>query len=280
MITNLNMKTCLRCGQLFASDVATTNYCSRACWDAAGRPREGSVHQPNATCEVCGKAYWVQPTRLASSRFCSNDCKQASTGQAIPKAELMRLYYAEQRSMQEIADLFGCSANKIVYWMNYYGLERRQISDAVYAKWNPDGDPFSIKPLETVEDKELLALAIGLYMGEGSRKNKHHVSMANTNPDLLNVFIRFLVEICGVAKTDLRCALNIFDDRNVEEALSWWSEQIQIPLEQFYKPTVRPSRGGNYLKISQFGTLSIYFTNVKLKRIIDEWCKEYYQRFS
>lgn len=279
MITNLNMKTCLRCGQCFYSDVATTNYCSRACWDAAGRPREGSVHQPNATCEVCGKAYWVQPTRLASSRFCSNDCKQASTGQAIPKAELMRLYYAEQRSMQEIADLFGCSVNKVVYRMEQYGLERRDISDAIYAKWNPDGDPFCIREPQTLEEHQLFALAIGLYMGEGSRKNRHQVSMANTNPDLLNVFIRFLVEICGVNKIDLRCGLNIFDDRDVDEAKHWWSEQVRIPLEQFYKPTVRPSRGGTQINKSLYGTLTVTFINVKLKNFIDQWCKEYYQRF-
>lgn len=280
MITNLNMKTCLRCGQCFYSDVATTNYCSRACWDAAGRPREGSVHQPNATCEVCGKAYWVQPTRLASSRFCSNDCKQASTGQAIPKAELMRLYYAEQRSMQEIADLFGCSANKIVYWMNYYGLERRQISDAVYAKWNPDGDPFCIHEPQTLEEHQLFALAIGLYMGEGTRNGIHEVALANTNPNVLKIFIRFMIEICGVQRDKLRLKLNVYDDCDVEEAINWWCNQVNLKKEQFFAPTIRLSRGGTHIQKSQYGTVTVAFGNVKLKSIIMRWCEEYFQRFA
>lgn len=279
MITNLNMKTCLRCGQCFYSDVATTNYCSRACWDAAGRPREGSVHQPNATCEVCGKAYWVQPTRLASSRFCSNDCKQASTGQAIPKAELMRLYYAEQRSMQEIADLFGCSANKIVYWMNYYGLERRQISDAVYAKWNPDGDPFCIHEPQTLEEHQLFALAIGLYMGEGA-KTQGRLLFANNHVGMHRIFLLFLERICGVDRSKVSAVINIFDDCDIEQVTMWWCEQLNLSKDQFFAPFIRTSKGTEYTKKTQYGTLSLSFVNIKLAKIVQKWCDEYYQQFS
>ena len=326
MISKLDRTTCVQCGQHFYSDVAHTRYCSRACWDKAGRPREGSIHQPNATCQACEQAYWVQPSRLERSRFCSTECQVAfrshpssktvhepnaiceHCGTAywikpsllantrfcsrscqdasrrgssdISEAELTHLYYDQQLSMQQIADRLGYHVGKVGYRMRFYGLERRNLSDATYAAWNPDGDPFTIKLPETIKEKELLALAIGLYMGEGTKEGIHGVALANTNPNIHRVYIRFLTEICGVAKSKLSVSLNIFDDCDVEKAIEWWCEQLGLHNDQFFKPTVRASRGGNYTKKSVYGTITISFSNVKLKKIVDNWCTEYYSNFA
>ena len=239
-----------------------------------------AVRQPNATCEVCGQAYWVQSTRLAQSRFCSNACKSDHAGGVISKAELTVLYYEQRLSMQQIADRVGCSVNKVVYYMQQYSLERRNLSDATYAYWNVDGERFTIKLPETVEEKELLALAIGLFMGEGTRKSTSSVKLANSNPNIHKVFIRFLTEICGVDRSSLQAGLNIFDDCDVDEAVRWWSNELNISTDKFFRPIVRESRGGNYKNKSVYGTLTITIGNTKLKQIVDNWCDEYYNRFS
>jgi len=182
--------------------------------------------------------------------------------------------------MQQIADQVGCTVNKIVYRMQQSGLECRDRSEATYAHWNPNGDRFAIKTPETVEEKEFLALAIGLYMGEGTKKGIYSVALANTNPKILQVFIRFLTEVCGVDKNNLQAALNIFDDCDVDEALQWWSKEVDIRVEQFFRPIIRTSRSGTYKNKSKYGTLTITFGNIKLKKVIDDWCSEYYQRFT
>jgi hypothetical protein len=158
-------------------------------------------------------------------------------------------------------------------------LERRDISEALYIHKNPDGDPFTICMPQTTEDRELFALAIGLYMGEGA-KNHHTVSMANANPSIHRVFLLFLERICGVNRKQVNVWLNIFDDCDVEESKRWWAEQLGLDLEQFYNTTVRESRGGTYTKKSKHGTLSIAFSNIKLKKMVDDWCYEYYGRFA
>jgi hypothetical protein len=117
-------------------------------------------------------------------------------------------------------------------------------------------------------------------MGEGSKKGVHTVALANTNPAILRIFLTFLDQFCGISRSEVNVWINIFDDCNVEEATQWWADELGLSLGQFYSTTVRQSRDGNYTKKSKYGTLSISFSNTKLKKIIDDWCSTYYDRFS
>ena len=75
--------------------------------------------------------------------------------------------------------------------MNKYGIKRRSISDAIYEKHNPNGDPFSIKEVTTIEEAKLYGLGVGVYWGEGNKANKHSVRLGNTDPDLILRFVDF-----------------------------------------------------------------------------------------
>lgn len=239
-----------------------------------------ALREPNAVCSMCGKPYWVANYKLAKSRFCGRACQAAGHGSGmIPQDDLARLYYDERLSMREIAERFRCSVHKVVYWMERYGFERRGWSEATYVKRNRDGDPFVIRMPETVEEKELFALAIGLYMGEGTKKDLHRVALANTNPAILKIFLVFLENFCGVSRSQVNAWVNIFDDCNVEEATRWWATELGLSLEQFYTTAVRKSRGGSYTKKSECGTLTVMFGNGKLKKVVDDWCSEYYKKF-
>ncbi|MCX6789138.1 MAG: hypothetical protein NTZ42_00805 [Candidatus Gribaldobacteria bacterium] len=191
----------------------------------------------------------------------------------LEKEQLEELY-SSGLSMQEIADKEKLSYPSVRYWMQQLGIQRRSWSDATYAKRNLDGDPFSIKELRSVDDLKLFHTAIGLYLGEGDKKSKHHVNIANTNPYILKIFLRFLREICGANECKISAALNIFNDVDLKKAISYWIGEVGIRREQLRTITVRESRGGSYKNKSEYGTLSIYFSNIKLKKIIIDWCEE------
>jgi hypothetical protein len=234
---------------------------------------------PNAICTVCGKPYWRQPTRLARSLYCSQSCKISSRKCEFSKDDLVQLYYTKKWSMQQIAEHYTCSANKVVYWMKEFQLERRGWSEATYVYKNPKGDPFTITLPETIEEKELFALAIGLYLGEGTKKGIHNVAMVNSDPKILRIFIQFLEKFCGIARSDLRAGLNIFADCDVAGAIVWWTEQLKINAKQFYQPLVRQPKSA-YSNKSERGTVSLTFSNTKLLQQIKEWCNEYAGRFT
>ena len=70
----------------------------------------------------------------------------------ITKRDLERMYIREHDSMQNIAIELGCSLNKVKYWMDIHGIPSRSISEAVYLKNNPKGDPFKVKKLTNKND--------------------------------------------------------------------------------------------------------------------------------
>ncbi len=172
--------------------------------------------------------------------------------------------------MQEIALELGCSVNKVVYWMDRYQIKRRTISDAIYNKHNPNGDPFDIKPIRNRSDAKLLGLGLGLYWGEGNKRNKYSVRLGNTDPALLNTFILFLTELCGVKRERLKFGLQIFSDTDPKVALDYWIQELNVRDSQFYKVTVTISGSvGTYRHKSSYGVVTVHFHNKKLRDIIN-----------
>lgn len=191
----------------------------------------------------------------------------------LSKSNLSRLYLRERRSVSDIAGLFGCSEHKINYWLYKYRISKRSISEAIYAKRNPFGDPFMIKKVGSRSDAELLGLGLGLYWGEGNKRNKTAVRLGNTDPALIRTFMHFLQEICGVPDSKFRFSLQIFGDIPAERALRFWLNELKYfnaTRFRFSKVTVTPHRGvGNYRRKSEYGVLTVHVNNSKLKRAID-----------
>ncbi len=197
----------------------------------------------------------------------------------ISRKQLEELYVEERLSMAEVAERLSCSISKVVYWMDQYGIVRRTRDEASCLKHNPAGDPFTIKEPVTADDRELFDLGVGLYIGEGT-KDRQQVRLSNTDPRVIRAFLRFLREICGVNDSKIHAWLNIYDDVELSEAQAYWQEVTGLPDSQFFKPTVRPNRGGTYLDKSHYGTLTVGISSTKLSSRIRQWSEETLKKFS
>jgi hypothetical protein len=186
----------------------------------------------------------------------------------ITKDELETLYCGGA-SMNDIARAQGCSVNSIVYWMDKYQIERRTISEAIYQKHNPNGDPFKIKSVKSISDAKLMGLGIGLYWGEGTRSDKHSIRLGNTDPLLIKSFMTFLERMFGVQSSNLKFGLQIFSDINPQEALDFWTRELGVNSYQFHRPTVTISGSlGTYRKKSLYGVVTVIYHNKKLRDIL------------
>jgi len=181
--------------------------------------------------------------------------------------------------MMEISRNVGYSLSGVRYWMDKYNIPRRPRDEANYLKYNSKGNPFKIKRLKTKKDVALFNLGIGLFLGEGTKKNKYSVVLTNSDPKIIKLFLAFLKTICAVEDFKIRAALNVFDDINLEEVLSFWQKETDIPYSRFTASTIRKSKGGTYKNKSKHGTLTIYVSNTKLKRLIDKYCEEAFIKF-
>lgn len=187
----------------------------------------------------------------------------------ITKNELRKLYLDQNMSMMQISKKLGCSQRKIAYWMREYGIERRTQSQAVYLIYNPNGDPFKIKQPQTSEEYILFGLGVGLYWGEGSKSNKNAVRLGNTDPGIIKCFIKFLTELCSVNVDSLKFGLQIFSDLGPSLCLKYWVDQLGLPESQFYKPVITKSDSiGTYRVKNEYGVVTIYFGNTKLRNYL------------
>lgn len=187
----------------------------------------------------------------------------------ISNGVLIDLYSKKKKSAKEISSKLNCSEYKVNYWIAKYGISKRSISDAIYARSNPDGDPFVSKKPKGNNEWFLFGLGLGLYWGEGTKTNKHTVRLGNTDPALIKKFIEFLEIIYCIKRAKIRFGLQIFSDMEPEEALNFWSKELAFDKSHFQKVIVTLARGiGNYRHKTKHGVLTIQFGNKKLRDII------------
>lgn len=185
------------------------------------------------------------------------------------------LYVKEKKPVSAIATLLGCSEHKVNYWIRKFQIPKRSISEGVYLYHNPHGDPFTISKPRTLDDAILFGLGIGLYWGEGTKRNKNQVRLGNTDPQLVAVFIKFLERICGVSRQRLKFGLQIFSDMDPDEARILWEQKLGISSTQFYKTVITPARSlGTYREKTRHGVLTVHFNNTKLRNILVSYCQD------
>ncbi len=171
--------------------------------------------------------------------------------------------------MQDIATILRCSLHTISYWMEKYQIPRRTHSDATYVKKNPNGDPFHFNEPKTPDEAKLFGLGIGLYWGEGTKASHSSVRLGNTDPALIEIFIKFLLKIFGIRKEDLKFGLQLFNDIDPGEALDFWVKKLNIEKDQINKPIITKSGSiGTYRKKSQYGVMTVMYHNKKLRDLL------------
>jgi transposase-like protein len=233
----------------------------------------------NLICEECGQELSLRQRILGRSktRFCSQSCaarhNNRERSRPLAKDLLDEMYLRRRMSMAEIAQDLGCSVNKVEYWMRQHNMQRRRWDEATYIKHNPAGDPFQIEELDSPEKRHLFDVVVGLYVGEG-RKSNQVVTLANSDPQVIRIWLRFLREICHIQENKIYVYLNMFDDLDVQVTTSFWQQVTGLPRSQFFKPTVRPKRDGRYGDKSPHGTCTVGVSNKNLARLMTQWCQE------
>lgn len=184
----------------------------------------------------------------------------------ISKDILIQLYQ-NKLSMMEISKKLNCSLNKISYWMHKYKIPRRKISNALYIKNNPLGNPYKIKKIKLDNYSFLLGLGLGIYWGEGNKADKYSIRVGTSDPNMILTFRHFLITICSVKNEKFHYSLMCFKDTNPNTAAEFWAKKLKIKKIQLGKITQIASMGkGTYKKISKNGVCTIYVYNIKLKK--------------
>ncbi|PIR07973.1 hypothetical protein COV53_05485 [Candidatus Gottesmanbacteria bacterium CG11_big_fil_rev_8_21_14_0_20_37_11] len=94
-----------------------------------------------------------------------------------------------------------------------------------------------IKEVGKLNRRDLFISGIALYWAEGFKKDRR-LGFANSDPDMIMIFLRWLTKICHVPKESirLRVGLNISHKYRIQEVEDYWLKLTKIPKDQFQKP--------------------------------------------
>ncbi len=193
--------------------------------------------------------------------------------------EIKNLYLDEKRTVKEIADELGISFWKVYSLMQRNHIPRRGCSEANYLHYDRYKAKFFIKKNIDTKNEYLKIAGIMLYWAEGTKQGDT-VDFANSDPQMIKIFLRFLREICGIAESRPRIYLYAFSDQNIEELKKYWSKVTQIPLAQFTKPYIRKFKPNLKDRRMPYGLIHVRYNDKRLLARIRSWQKDYIEYFS
>ena len=100
------------------------------------------------------------------------------------------------------------------------------------------------KLIGKLSKRDLLLIGTALYWAEGYKRpvirngkptTSHRVSLTNSDPELICVFIRFLKELCDVPEEKIKIWIRIFAHQDQGYILDFWQKKCNIPYSNFHK---------------------------------------------
>lgn len=167
-------------------------------------------------------------------------------GGKFVERERARELRAQSWTLQEIADELGVAKGSVSVWV-------RDVEFTPKPRYRGHSGhqphPLHLKKLAEIErcraeaeaeygelsSDQLDAFALGLYAGEGA-KTPGAVSIANTNPLLLRLFVYWLRHNFDIEQERLRARLYLHQGLDIDAATAYWSAATSIPERQFQRP--------------------------------------------
>jgi hypothetical protein len=192
------------------------------------------------------------------------------------KLKLIRkLYLSDNFSAREIGEKLNVSIDAVFYFLRKNKIPRRnptQSNNASFARKVPS---FKIKENLNAEEKELKAIGVTLYWGEGSKwDGENIVDFTNSDSEMIAVFMKFLRKICGINETKLRVYLYCYADQKPKELENFWSKLTGIPTNFFYKPYVRKDFKVEKSGKMKNGLIHVRYNDKKLLLILRKWIED------
>ena len=130
--------------------------------------------------------------------------------------------------------------------------------------------------IKNISKRDLLIIGTALYWAEGYKrpvvikgetKTFHRVSLTNSDPDLIYIFLRFLKETCNVPNEKITIWIRYFEHQDPVYLLGFWQKRCNIPYGNFKKTlqtiSISSQRKKSYNSLP-FGVAQISVNNTNL----------------
>ena len=200
-----------------------------------------------------------------------------------------KLRLEKELSYSEIKNRLGVSKSTLSYWLRDLPLSEEKIKKLQKAGWQKSEASReryrnTMKAKETLKenaeyqrylskfqklsDDSIFTAGLMLYHAEGGKNVRSRIALANTDPDLIKFFVKWVVKFLDVNKKDIRFQLHLYENMDIEKEEKFWYNELEISRNQIYKLSVRKIKPGSftYKDSVRHGTCSVYVFGVEKKR--------------
>ena len=198
----------------------------------------------------------------------------------LSKNLIKKLYRKEKLSASEVAKKLKITTWTVLGFMARNNIPRRTFKEANRICFENKPLTFLIKKNLSAQEKELKMAGVLIYWAEGAKFKGMDgkpctVDLANSDPRMVSLFLRFLREICGINEDKLGVQLYCYANQDVDFLKNYWYKVTKIPLKKFIKPYVRKDFLPEKIGKMKYGLVHIRYADKKLLRQINEWIKDY-----
>jgi len=183
------------------------------------------------------------PLSTLSDWFCNQDW---SSEIAVRLSEKARIEHKVR--ILKLNKVRGDRLNQV-----YHRAELEAVADFAKLKYHP-----------------LFVAGLMIYWGEGNKLSKSRVSIANTEPAMINVFVDFLINVCQLHKNKIRVWLLLYPDLDDNKCRSFWIKNAGLEENSFTKSMVIKGKQTNSRRLT-YGVCNLGVSSAYLKRKILVW---------
>lgn len=145
------------------------------------------------------------------------------------------------------------------------GAHLKKLYEQAESEANDEFDMLKYHPL--------FISAMMIYWGEGDKLSRNRISVVNTDPNLLKVFVLFLKRICGFDESKIRAWILAYPDLDTIQIKSFWSDKIGIDESSFRKTIIIKGKATKRKLSNGVCTVELSSTYFKIKMLV--WLRRF-----
>ncbi len=190
--------------------------------------------------------------------------------------QVKKLYYKDKLSVQDVARKLNVSIDAVFYCMRRNKLKRRRKEESNLIRYEKSEPSFKLEKIDNEKLRRLKIIGTMLYWAEGSKwSGETIVDFANSDKDMIVLFLNFLRKICGIKENKLRVFPYFYANQNFKKNIKYWSDITKIPKDQFTKPYIRKKFDESKGYRMPYGLIHLRYGDKKLLNLIKNWIGEY-----
>ena len=110
-----------------------------------------------------------------------------------------------------------------------------------------------------LSERDLYFSGLMLYVGEGDKRNRHRIALANSDPFVVSFFTKWLQKFLSISKKDIKFGLHLYANMNIAKERKFWQDTLGFERNSFYKDQIREvTTAFSYAEGSRHGTCTVY----------------------